>query len=75
MHRRVSKDRTGRGDDIGVRISPQVPAANRPVQQLAGWCCHPYLQEAPGLTVATLQETAGPAYALRFAPRFQDAMP
>ena len=72
MHRRVSKAGPGVADDIGVRISPQVPAANCPVQQMRLGAAT-RTSKMPQATVATLQEIAGPltrSDSLRFAPSF-----
>jgi hypothetical protein len=55
-------------DDISVRISPQVPAANRPVQQLrlgAATCTCKRPRPHRGDHARKLP---GPAWALRFAP-------
>jgi hypothetical protein len=68
MHRRVSKTVPGVTNDIGVRIRPQVPAANRLVQQLRPGAATRTSKTSQGSPVRPCRETAGPAYALRSAP-------
>jgi hypothetical protein len=67
MHRRASKTVPGVAD-IGIRISPQVPAANRPVQQLRLGAATRTSKRPQASPWRPCRETAGPAYVLRFAP-------